>query len=42
MRKRFRDDVVTLTLPEPLFKRMEQEAENCIFQTPAWKTLKTR
>jgi hypothetical protein len=42
MRKRFRDDVVTLTLPEPLFRRMEQEAEDSVFQTPAWKTLSIR
>ena len=39
MRKRFRDDIVTLTLPMPLFKRMEQEANDCIFQTPSWKAL---
>jgi hypothetical protein len=39
LRKRFRDDVVTLTLPEPLFQRMEQEADDCIFQIPSWKSL---
>jgi len=39
MRKRFRDDVLTLTLPTPLFKRMEQEASDCIFQTPPWVKL---
>jgi hypothetical protein len=39
MRKRFRDDVLTLTLPAPLFQRMEQEANDCIFQTPSWKEL---
>ena len=39
MRKRFRDDIQTLTLPTPLFQRMEQEANDCIFQTPSWKTL---
>jgi len=39
MRKRFRDDVLTLTLPEPLFRRMEKEADDCIFQTPSWRTL---
>jgi len=40
MRKRFRDDVVTLTLPEPLFRRMEEEADDCIFHTPMWKALR--
>ncbi len=39
MRKRFRDDILTLTLPTPLFKRMEQEADDCVFQTPSWKDL---
>ena len=42
MRKRFRDDTLTLTLPMPLFQRMEQEAEDCIFQIPSWKTLRGR
>ena len=37
MRKRFRDDILTLTLPLPLFMRMEQEADDCIFQIPSWK-----
>ena len=37
MRKRFRDDILTLTLPWPLFLRMEQEADDCIFQIPSWK-----
>lgn len=37
MRKHFRDDILTLTLPAPLFKRMEQEADNCIFQIPSWE-----
>jgi len=37
MRKRFRDDILTLTLPAPLFLRMEQEANDCIFQIPSWK-----
>ena len=39
MCKRFRDDALTLTLPAPLFKRMEQEASDCIFQTPSWENL---
>ena len=37
MRRRFRDDILTLTLPAPLFMRMEQEAGNCIFQIPSWE-----
>ncbi len=40
MRKRFRDDTLTLTLPAPLYHRMEQEAGDCVFQTPSWKTLR--
>jgi hypothetical protein len=39
MRKRFRDDTLTLTLPAPLFQRMEQEANDCVLQTPSWKRL---
>lgn len=39
MRKRFRDDTLTLTLPAPLFQRMEQEANDCVFQTPSWEDL---
>ncbi len=39
MRKRFRDDTLTLTLPGPLFQGMEQEANDCVFQTPSWKGL---
>ncbi len=39
MRKRFRDDILTLTLPLPLFLRMEQEADDCLFQIPSWKKL---
>jgi hypothetical protein len=39
MRKRFRDDILTLTLPMPLFQRMEREADDCVFQTPSWKDL---
>jgi hypothetical protein len=42
MRKRFRDDTLTLTLPAPLFQRMEQEADDCVFQTPSWKNLTVR
>jgi hypothetical protein len=39
MRKRFRDNTLTLTLPTPLFQRMEGEADDCLFQTPSWKDL---
>ncbi len=39
MRRRFRDDILTLTLPAHLFLRMEQEADECIFQIPSWKKL---
>jgi Uncharacterised ArCR, COG2043 len=37
MRRRFRDDILALTLPAPLFMRMEQEANDCIFQIPSWE-----
>ena len=39
MRKRFRDDVMTLTLPMPLFKSMEAEAGESIFQLSSWQKL---
>ncbi|WP_155307618.1 DUF169 domain-containing protein [Desulfosarcina widdelii] len=39
MKKRFRDDILTLTLPKPLFDRMEEEADDCVFQIPSWKRL---
>ena len=39
MRRRFRDDILTLTLPMPLFKRMEKEADDAVFQIPSWKRL---
>jgi hypothetical protein len=39
MRRRFRDDILTLTLPAPLFFQMEQEADDCVFQIPSWKKL---
>lgn len=42
MHKRFRDDTLTLTLPAPLYQRMEQEADDCVFQTPSWKGLAGR
>jgi CRISPR/Cas system CMR-associated protein Cmr3 (group 5 of RAMP superfamily) len=39
MQKRFRDDTLTLTLPIPLYQRMEEEAYDCVFQIPSWKRL---
>jgi hypothetical protein len=39
MRKRFRDDIVTLTLPLPLFQQMEREASDSVFQLPSWRAL---
>jgi hypothetical protein len=39
MRKRFRDDILTLTLPISLFQRVEEEANDCVFQIPSWKRL---
>jgi hypothetical protein len=42
MRKRFRDDIMTLTLPVPLFLRMEDEADDCVFQIPSWENLDGR
>jgi hypothetical protein len=39
MRKRFRDDVLTFTVPMPLFERMEAEAGNSVLQLPAWAKL---
>jgi hypothetical protein len=40
MRKRFRDDVLTLAVPTPLFQRMEEEADDCLFQMPSWVDLR--
>jgi len=40
--QRFRDDTLTLTLPAPLYHRMEQEADDCVLQTPSWKRLTGR
>jgi hypothetical protein len=39
VRKCLRDDILTLTLPAPLFQQMEHEADDCIFQTPSWQAL---
>ena len=42
MHRRFRDNTLTLTLPAPLYYRMEQEASDCVFQIPSWSHLKGR
>jgi hypothetical protein len=42
MRRRFRDDIMTLTLPMPLFQRMEKEADDCVLQIPSWQRLVRR
>ena len=42
MRKRFRDNTLTLTLPALLYHRMEQEANDSVLQTPSWKRLTGR
>ena len=39
MRRQFRDDVMTLALPAPLFRRVEQEAHDSVLQTPGWQRL---
>lgn len=39
MRRRFRDDTLTLTIPMPLYLRLEGEASNSVLQTPAWSKL---
>jgi hypothetical protein len=41
MRKRFRDDTLTLTIPIPLFLRIEQEADNSVLQIPGWTKLRS-
>lgn len=39
MHKKFHGDTLTLTIPMPLFLRIEREAENSVLQIPAWKKL---
>lgn len=39
MRRRFHDDTLTLTIPLPLFPRMEEEAGDSVLQIPGWKGL---
>ena len=42
MRRRFRDDTLPLTLPMPLFRRLEREAGDSVLQTPGWLKLRGR
>lgn len=39
MRRRFADDVLTLTVPMPLFRRMEAEADDSVLRLPSWERL---
>jgi uncharacterized protein (DUF169 family) len=41
MRRKFRDDTLTLTVPMPLFERAEREAGHSVFQTPGWSALQS-
>jgi hypothetical protein len=40
MRRRFHDDTLTLTIPMPLFLRMEAEAADSVLQIPGWRELR--
>jgi hypothetical protein len=42
MHKRYRDDILTLAIPMPLFQRMEREADQSVFQIPGWRKLRSR
>lgn len=42
MRKRFHDDTLTLSIPKPLFQRLEREAANSVLQIPAYTKLRVR
>jgi len=39
MRRRFRDEVVTIALPADLFWRAEKESDHCILQIPGWRRI---
>jgi hypothetical protein len=41
MQRRFGADILTLALPEPLYRRVEQETGSSVLQTPGWKQLRT-
>lgn len=38
---KFRDDILTLSIPVPLLARMEREANDSVFQIPGWLKLRT-
>jgi hypothetical protein len=38
--RRFRDDTLTLTIPKPLFLRMEEEAADSVLTIPGWQALR--
>ncbi len=40
MRRKFHDDTLTLTIPMPLFQRMEREAGNSVLLVPSWSKLR--
>jgi len=40
--KKFRDDTLTLTIPMPLFLRLEREAADSVLKIPAWSKLRSR
>lgn len=40
MRERFREDTLTLTIPKPLFLRMEEEAADSVLTIPGWTALR--
>jgi hypothetical protein len=42
MHRRFRSDIVTLTMPMSLFGRLEEEANNSVLQIPAWLKLRSK
>ncbi|KIX14719.1 DUF169 domain-containing protein [Dethiosulfatarculus sandiegensis] len=42
VQKRFKNDVMTLTLPTPLFQRLEQEAIDSVLTIPSWKKVAAR
>ncbi len=40
MKRRFRSDILTLAVPYPLYVRMEEEADESVFQIASWKELR--
>jgi hypothetical protein len=41
MRRKFRDDILTLTVPMPLLERAEREAGHSVLKTPGWSALRS-